>query len=92
MWPGSIITEIPYIREWCGFYFDWLGILTKYVKICSEYGRCLEMNDSKNCCNWHGDRRVRMEVREGRTSTKVTYDHNDYNCYNLALSEVEYVH
>jgi hypothetical protein len=64
--------EIPYICERCGFYFDWLEILTKYVKVCPECNRCLEMRDSRNFCNRHGERRVHMEVREVRISLQCS--------------------
>jgi DNA-directed RNA polymerase subunit RPC12/RpoP len=64
--------SIQYVCERCGQYYDWLGILTKYIKVCPDCGRWIEMDDATNFCGRHGEKRVPMEHREVRISQKCT--------------------
>jgi hypothetical protein len=64
--------SILWICERCGQPFDWLGILTRLVKECPECKRCIEMDKTTNFCGKHGDRQVRMRVKEVSKSYKYT--------------------
>jgi hypothetical protein len=59
--------DFPSVCEGCGNYYDWSTIFKKYYfKECPECKRREDIQSSINFCDRHGDKIVRMELREDR--------------------------